>query len=742
MDPNLDSRTESFSLKRPYAEAAHCEGSVPSSPITPRKRVRVDDENVHNGRALVSPEDAPTASPEDREFSIKGRAAEPQEEHNPVVSQSMPSMNWNTGSKTKIRVSLRDRAAGSNAADIPLDPATTTTPAAIAGTEEQTPVVQRPAEIDVSEILANLPKKVKNQFKSLVPHGRAAVAEGRRLFVGNLDSRTTKLDIRDLFGGFSITRVTLPHRPEKPRLTRYALVDLTKPNEASRAVSQLNGGGIVGRQAVVQLVRDKSRTESGQDTTAERKDKDSEADQSGKESALEHDSNETAVILDVNRSKAVSVQLQKSPPTSGRYENGSAVLFELPPGRAVSEKNLSGTDTGGEAVVLNIQDDSDQESGEITDSDSREKKTDQHTFDGVVETDHSSLDSASDYDNDAMMAYADSGASNGGISHGYTTSNGHTRPHQPQILAHLQQKELALQLRYFYVAKVSQDVDLDDPVHCLICAEKGHMAAVCEALDCNRCGEQDAHSTQNCPLIILPSGAKRSQATICELCECKGHLPDECELFWRTSGGPWHSDLSDMKIRFECYECGRRDHLGNDCPFRRPGKPHGSSSWTYPGKKKPAAKKSNQGISIKGRAHQTQPPIIIDDDSDEDSSNFRRPKVAAPARPGQINIRMGGNQNTVNDRPDAYSNVRTENGRNYYSDSRNRDGARRSPPMHSAYPRHSPYGHPSANRQPPLPPGPPPYDYSGPRDNRAAKGLGNARPMPSAGQKAWRQFRK
>ncbi|KAL8852294.1 MAG: hypothetical protein Q9221_002789 [Calogaya cf. arnoldii] len=764
MDLNTDSRTASFSLKRPHPDASRSENSGPSLSTTPRKRVRVDDNNGQNGEEPASSKDTTDTvniSPDGQEFSIKGCAAE-HEAHDSAFSQSIPSMNWNTGSKTKIRVSLKGRAAETKAASTPIDNATATKPAATEGTEQQT-VAQLPAEVGVSEILANSPKKVKKQCDALLAQGRVPVAEGRRLFIGNLEFSATKGDIRDLFQGYSIAAVTVPNHPRTSRPLGYAFIDLSTSEQALQAVSQLSGKAVVGRNVLVQLVSDKkSETDPEQKRIRRQSRRDLEAKQSGKESGLEHTSNETAVILDVNRSEASSVQFPTKPPTSGPYKEGSTYLFELPPRLNSSEKEAIDTDTG-EGVILNIQNDSEQESGEITDSDSSEKKTEQRTFDGAAEIELGSRNSGSDSDDreihlahdDAMMAYADSGASNGNISHRYYTSTGLTKASQSQILAHLQQEELKLQLRYFYVAKTSQEVDLNDPVRCLVCAEKGHMADVCGQLDCTRCGEQKTHSTRNCPLILLPSGAKRSQTTVCELCKRHGHLPDECELFWRTAGGPWDSDLSDMKIRFECYGCGKRGHLGNDCSFRRPGKPPGSSSWTYH-RQKGAASKSNQGISIKGRAQQQESPIVIDD-SDEDLSNFRRPKVAAPAGPGQINIKMGGRRNK-----DTYPHNPSNNRiRDYdYAQDAGHDnyGVRR---RRSASPRGAEYGngnfdyndssarHPLSygrpNLQPPLPPEPPPHSHGDPpglSGNRGSRGGGNVRPMPSAGRQAWMQFRK
>lgn len=222
-----------------------------------------------------------------------------------------------------------------------------------------------------------------------------------------------------------------------------------------------------------------------------------------------------------------------------------------------------------------------------------------------------------------------------------------------QTLAELSPQDLNAQLRYFHVTRKISEVHRSTPVRCLVCSSQGHMAELCDQLTCNICGAFNHHTTQDCPLTAKCSKCRElghdrehcpyklkklaQSEIVCELCQRKGHIEEDCELQWRTSGRPWESNLRGRNVRLSCYECGRSGHLGNDCPTRRPGKQLGSSTWSSGDNQ--ISIKSKGELSIKGTARHD--PIDIDDGQEKMVEAFLRPKVPEPVRKGKIMIKTG-----------------------------------------------------------------------------------------------------
>ena len=357
-----------------------------------------------------------------------------------------------------------------------------------------------------------------------------------------------------------------------------------------------------------------------------------------------------------------------------------------------------------------------------------------------------------------------------------------------RTLADLSSHDLNAQLRYFHVTKAPEKIDKKTPVRCLVCAEEGHMAGLCEFLTCSACGTLNQHTTQACP-NNAKCGKCREQGhdedrcpyklqrmprheIICGLCQRNGHVEEECELIWRTSGRPWESDLAHAHIRLSCYECGHSGHMGNDCPSRRPNKPMGTSTWDA-GMGQMSIK-STREIKIKGKASQ-QHPITIDD-SEDDRANFYRPRISVPepVRKGQIRIVTGRHEppayepskddrqvyadNQYGSKPanDYYGNDDARQHHQQYQDGgranwREVDGTdcatgrndarhqtRRSNERRSRSPAYRDHGdYAEGDSWPPLRAAPR-VEY---QDRRPASDSNFYRPMPSAAQNAWSRRR-
>ncbi len=77
-----------------------------------------------------------------------------------------------------------------------------------------------------------------------------------RLFVGNLSYQTTEEELRQLFSGVAkVTSVSLISERDSGRSKGFAFVEMATPEDAQKAIDELNGKSLGGRTIRVDLAR-------------------------------------------------------------------------------------------------------------------------------------------------------------------------------------------------------------------------------------------------------------------------------------------------------------------------------------------------------------------------------------------------------------------------------------------------------------------------------------------------------
>ncbi|KAL9608365.1 MAG: hypothetical protein Q9167_006794, partial [Letrouitia subvulpina] len=648
-----------------------------------------------------------------------------------LISGARPVVNWNTGKNVNIRASLLRR------------------PKTAEGASSVVPAM---------EIVEETFEASSNDSSPQEPQ-RNSINERRRLFIGNLSYNANDADLREFFAGFVVTSVVIPSNTRTNRPAGYAFVDFSSSEEAESAIEKLNGKAILQRKVSLQLAR-----ENGHST----------ADAS---SYTQYGAEPSEISASQDRRKGFS-RNAKSDVHQGRAETDSSShrptssVALAPDKSAVSSTALEGLNdilpksSSFPYEKARSNSSSSDEAGIILDLKDKKPQSNSYLMERLEESEQARNSRSESRTADLMMTYSNSEAALSNMRSQSTSA-------RPRVLADLDSHDLKMQLRYFYITKEPEDVDRNNLIRCLVCAQEGHMAPECTRFVCTVCNSKGKHFTKDCPTLEcstchepghnngdchLVSESAQRNAT-CKLCKRKGHVQRSCELLWRTAPPPWKTNTMSRFVRLECYECGNGGHLGNDCPTRRPRKPMGSSTWTFWHQKgdsqakddthiRGRAKQEPTGasISIKGRAKRQLSSFA----EDEEWAGLPSPTVARPGPPRRINIAAGTGQSVAisrveranlpsptNEEPNQYRG-RDHDSTGYGVYRRRSVSPRRvdfgaSRGYRGGY---APYPH-----QPPLPQEPLPFRLHPQSSAQQSKPAETYHPMPSAARNAWTQFR-
>ena len=690
------------SQKRAHDALDQDNDQVDSPNTTPQKRLKVSNNSqpdpIKDSAMGEGHDDLKASTPksaEDREQNAVSGSPHPVKE-----SGAAPSMNWNVGTKAKIRTSLggisRKASVQEAGKQEKAKPQSKTQSREIRKTRRRLDVLTEKlstiehvnskfrkiqkriyeAEVDCNYCLFY---PINREYQSLFPQGKDEASElededensgkGRGRYRGlkpplwRLVERCMKVGIlEDLkSGNVDNNSLTDDVGPSVPQTDSEPTIP---PQKATQ--QDLIGSETATHVGMVKVFASGKMIATVDSTTSQTRASDI------------YKAIEKANVSPVEN-RVFTVKISPEPQNEAEGQNPELHLdpatFHVQETRYVQESDDrpdSGQDQDSESddgVLINLQT-SEQESGEISETNSKAPSNHEENDMMVDDScDRNDGDGKEEDHGDAMMDYSRSDAVakdlRGTAPRPHSTI---TQRNQPLTLAQLNSEDLKAQLRYFHTTKRPIEVDRNTLVRCLVCAQENHMADVCVKLTCTICGSYGDHFSLDCPRKKrcrkcralghverdCPYKLKHlaPEEIICDLCQQSGHYEGDCELLWRTSGRPWESELMNKLIRLSCYECGKIGHLGNDCPSRRPGKASGTSTWSlhYNGQ---FTIKSKGEVTIKGRAQQ-QNPIVISD-SDDDQDNFYRPRVHQPARKGQIRIMTGANQNPHPRQHDTYT---------------------------------------------------------------------------------------
>ncbi|KAL8962913.1 MAG: hypothetical protein Q9183_005080 [Haloplaca sp. 2 TL-2023] len=410
MADNLDSRAASFSLKRSHGEISQPESNGLTAPPTPHKRMKARGgsqiQKVQNGSSSGDNPKVALAAPQGHNAngSLSAAATNTASIPSPVAARTVSPMSWNSNAKAKIRVSLQRQPTGVMNPQ-PEDPSSLPAGLPNSSADEAVTRTSDPPELQVS-----MPEEMVG-WESLPRPRRKwdpyqmAQAQNRCLFIGNLPAATSRKQVTLIFNGFDMTQLKVGTMPGEKRC--YAFCVFKNSNDASRAAEQAKGRVFPdGGKLFVKL--DKGAEAAKTPLSAETNESSESKLELGKVPA-------PGSVLDEHD----VVMLERAPVTrannrSGVFEEGKTYLFELPPSSSSSFSLTAKDSPAGNDVVVNIKDDSDYESGEVTPSNPAELQLDTNAGEHQSNTDDPPSANwyvdTSHIGEDAMMAYANSKA--------------------------------------------------------------------------------------------------------------------------------------------------------------------------------------------------------------------------------------------------------------------------------------------------------------------------------------------